>query len=42
MIKRLNWKPAVSAGLVAGIVFIMLEIALITMLQGRLVFRSGD
>lgn len=34
MTKALNWKAAIWAGLVAGIVFIMLEMALIVIFQG--------
>ena len=35
MTKSLNWKAAIGAGIVAGLVFMMLEMALITILQGQ-------
>lgn len=34
MSQTLNWKAAIWAGLIAGIVFIMLEMALVALLQG--------
>lgn len=34
MSQALNWKAAIWAGIVAGIVFIMLEMALVALLQG--------
>lgn len=35
MTKAINWKASISAGVIAGLVFLMLEMALIMMLQGQ-------
>lgn len=34
MSKALNWKAAIWAGIIAGVVFIMLEMALVALVQG--------
>lgn len=34
MLKALNWKAAIWAGIVAGVVFLMLEMAMVAFIQG--------